>query len=259
MWNDAVNLFETYMGSGIIVGWFVVSLLYLGVKEKDPARRTLFVYFPIIVLFLYFNPLFVKVVYGIVGEEIYYRFLWIIPMSMTIAYSAVRIYENVRDSLKGWYLGCVVVMILISGKFIYSNEHFSVAENMYHIPETVIKICDTIHVEGREVTAAFPQEMIQYVRQYDSTICMPYGREALVSRWGGGNELYDILLRKEIDVEQLVYWSKDGPNGGIYPCNYIIVSEDTVFIGDLESHGIVLYDSIDGYNIYHDTTFYIGL
>ena len=259
MWNDAVDLFVTYMGSGIIVGWYVLSLLFLFLKEKDSVKRILFLYMPVLILLLYFNPLFVKVVYGIIGEEIYYRFLWILPMTLTISYAATCIYGVLRNGIRKVYVCCVAIFIMLSGSFIYSNDHFAVADNAYHIPETVIKICDAIAVEGREVTAAFPIDMVQYVRQYDATICMPYGRDALVSRWGAGSDLLDMLLLDEIEVESFVYLSKDHANGDDRPCNFIIVPEDTVFIGDLESHGIVLYDTIDGYNIYHDTTFYIGL
>lgn len=259
MWNDAVELFVTYMGSGIIVGWFVLSLLYVFLKEKDSSKRILFLYFPVLILLLYFNPLFVKVVYGIIGEEIYYRFLWIVPMTMTIAYAGTCIYASLRNGMRKVYVCCCVCLIMVSGRCIYLNEHFTVADNAYHIPETVVKICDAIAVEGREVTAAFPKDMVQYVRQYDSTICMPYGREALVSQWGAGSDLLDMLLLDEIEVERFVYLSKDHEHGDDRPCNFIIVPEDTVFIGDLENHGIVLYDTIDGYDIYHDTTFYIGL
>ncbi len=259
MWKDAVDLFVTYMGSGIIVAWFVISLIYLFLKEKDSAKRILFLYFPVIVLLLYFNPLFVRIVYGIIGEEIYYRFLWIIPMTMTIAYGAVSIYGLLKQELRGVFAIICAFLIMISGRLIYSNVQFAVADNLYHIPGTVVKICDAIAVEGREVTAAFPMEMVQYVRQYDSTICMPYGREVIVSTWGAGNELLDMLSQREIEVERFVFLSKDHLHGDDRPCNFIIIPEDTVFIGDLEAHGIVLYDTIDGYNIYHDTTFYIGL
>lgn len=259
MWKDAVDLFVTYMGSGIIVAWFAVSLLYLFLKEKDSSKRILFLYFPVMVLLLYFNPLFVKVVYGIIGEEIYYRFLWIVPMTITIAYTVVSICGQLRGRLRGGFAVTCALMIAISGKLIYTNVHFSVADNIYHIPETVVKICDAIAVEGREITAAFPREMVQYVRQYDSTICMPYGREVIVDTWGASHPLLDMISEKEIVVEEFIFWTKDKEYGSDRPCNYIIVPEDTVFIGDLESYGIILYDTIDGYDIYHDTTFYIGL
>ena len=259
MWNSAVDLFVSYMGSGIIVGWFLLSLLYLFLKEKDSVKRILFLYFPVILLLLYFNPLFVEVVYGIIGEEIYYRLLWIMPMSVTIAYASVSMLMALKGRVRWLFAVSCALLVMVSGKLIYTNQHYSVAENIYHVPDAVVKICDAIRVEGREVTAAFPLELIQYVRQYDSTICMPYGREVLVSQWGEGHPLLDMISSGEINVEQFVFWTKDKENGSNWPCNFIVVPEDTVFIGDLEAYGIVLYDNIEGYDIYYDTTFYIGL
>ena len=71
------------------------------------------------------------------------------------------------------------MVLMISGKLVYSSPLFSRAENTYHIPQVVVDICDAIEVEGREVMAAFPDEFLLYVRQYSPVICMPYGRESL--------------------------------------------------------------------------------
>lgn len=259
MWNDAVDLFVSYMGNGIIIGWYVVSLVYLFLKEKDSAKRIMFLYFPAVLLLFYFNPLFVRLVYGFIGEEIYYRLLWLLPMSVTIAYVIVCIYTSLCGKKQLSFLAVCMVGILLSGKCIYTNPHFSVAENRYHVPQAVVEICDAIRVEGREVTAAFPVELVQYVRQYDATICMPYGREVLVSQWGTGHPLLDLLSQREISAEEFAYLSKDTENGCVWPCNYIIVPQGTVVKGDLEEYGIVLYDTIAGYDVYHDTSFYIGL
>ena len=49
------------MGTGLIVGWFLIALIYLLLKEKRKHIRILFVYVPIILLLLFFNPLFAKV------------------------------------------------------------------------------------------------------------------------------------------------------------------------------------------------------
>ena len=56
------------------------------------------------------------------------------------------------------------VLVMLSGSFIYSNEFFNRAENLYHVPQSVVDICDAIEVEGREVMAVFPAELLQYVR-----------------------------------------------------------------------------------------------
>lgn len=258
MWKNTVDLFVTYMGSGIMVAWFLLSLVYLYLKEKDSVKRIVFLYFPVIVLVLFFNPLFAGVVYGFIGEEIYYRFLWIIPMSLTISFAAVRIWGGLKRKMQPLFAGFCVLLVMLSGKLIYTNQFFSAAENVYHVPQAVAKICDAISVEGREVMAAFPINMVQYVRQYDATICIPHGRDAILQDWALDFPLLDILLQEEIDVEELVYLTRDVENGRVNPCHFFIVREGTDFIGSLEAQGIVLFDTIEGYDVYYDTTLYLG-
>ena len=65
MWNDVVVLFREYMGTGLIVIWYLLSLVYLFVKEKRKPLRVLFLYVPVILLLLYFNPLLAQIVYGV--------------------------------------------------------------------------------------------------------------------------------------------------------------------------------------------------
>ncbi len=77
MWKMITELFQGFMGTGLIMGWYLLALVYLWFAEKDRRRRVLLVYAPLAVLALYFNPLFARLVYGAVGDEIYYRILWL--------------------------------------------------------------------------------------------------------------------------------------------------------------------------------------
>ena len=45
---EALKLFQEYMGTGLIMIWFLVSLLYLWVTEKRKHIRILFVYVPLV-------------------------------------------------------------------------------------------------------------------------------------------------------------------------------------------------------------------
>ena len=70
MWNMAIELFRDYMGTGLIMVWFLVCAVYLFVQEKDQGKRVLFLYVPIVLAVLFFNPLFIKIIYGIIGIKI---------------------------------------------------------------------------------------------------------------------------------------------------------------------------------------------
>ena len=73
MWEDAIALFREYAGTGLIVIWYVICLIYLWIREKRKYIRVLLLYAPVLLLLIYFNPLFAGLIYGLVGGEIYYR------------------------------------------------------------------------------------------------------------------------------------------------------------------------------------------
>ena len=84
---DMLALFRDYMGTGMIVIWYLIALLYLWMKEKRRYMRILFIYMPVVLLVLYFNPLFAQLVYKVTGDEVYYRILWLLPITVVIAYT----------------------------------------------------------------------------------------------------------------------------------------------------------------------------
>lgn len=251
MWEQVIELFRAYMGTGLIVIWYLVALVYLFFQEKRKPFRILFLYVPTILLLLFFNPWFAQIVYGVVGDEIYYRILWLLPMTMVIAFAVVDIYGKLAEKKRAVFAGVMAVVLACSGSYIYSNPYFSKAENIYHVPQCVVDICDAIEVEGREVMAVFPAEILQYVRQYSPVVCMPYGREQLVDRWGEYDELYAVMEADVVDAEALAM--KARYREGV-PCHYIILSEDKEMKGDLTDYDYEIFARIDGYIIYKDKT-----
>lgn len=155
--GDVAALFREYMGTGLIVIWYMISLIYLWINEKRKYLRLLFLYMPVILLLIYFNPLFAKAVYHMAEGEIYYRILWLLPVTVVIAYTTVCIYDRFGDRRRAdLFALCAAGMIGLSGSFVYSSPLFSRAENVYHMPDSVVHICDAIRVPGREVMALFP-------------------------------------------------------------------------------------------------------
>ncbi len=248
MWKDAVGLFRDYMGTGLIVIWFLLAIIYLFVNEKRKYVRIFFVYTPVALLLLYFNLLFSWFLFELMGDEIYYRILWLLPVTSVIAYACVCICGKVKES-KGRRTAGVLVLgmaavIAFSGSFVYNNPFFYKAENKYHMPDRVVHICDAIIVPGREVMAAFPPEFVQFVRQYSPLVCMPYGRETIVQGWGFESEIYDLMIAEEIDLEAL--------NRAVLEerCHYVILQSSRRVKGDFADYKWELFCEMDGYSVY---------
>lgn len=246
MLANLLKLFHEYMGTGLITVWFLLSVIYLFVFEKRKEIRTMFVYAPILFLMIFFNPVFAGGVYSLLDDEIYYRLLWLLPVTVVTAYTVTDIYGRLRGKKKIWFAGGAAVLVIVSGSLIYTDPHFHMAENIYHVPDCVVDICDAIEVEGREVTAVFPIELLQYVRQYSGTVCMPYGREMTVDRWDNSNALYDIMESDVIDAAELAAEARN------QACVYIVLPEDKKIAGSLAAHDFNVFGKIDGYIIYID-------
>jgi len=245
-----VSIFQKYMGTGLIIILFLAAVIYLLIKEKNRPKRILFVYCPIIVLLLFFNPFFWGIFAFAAEEEIYFRLMWLLPIAVVLAYSVVSILDSLKGKARAGFGVAAVFVLCVSGKLVYSSPLYSVAENMYHMPQAVVDICDAIKVDGREVMAAFPDEFLLYVRQYSPMVCMPYGREAVTGYY---NELNVLMCQDEIDVDYLVRLSRENY------CHYLIISEEKVLLGDLGAYEFRVFDRMHGYVIYMDTTMNFGL
>lgn len=247
-WN-MVSIFQKYMGTGLMLIWFVLALVYLFCHEKRKPYRILFLYMPVMVLLVFFNPLFFRLFSETVGGEIYFRLCWLLPVILVIGYTITLICDSLKGRQKA-YFGLVAIMVLmISGKLVYSSPLFSRAENTYHIPQVVVDICDAIEVEGREVMAAFPDEFLLYVRQYSPVICMPYGRESFEYY----NELNAVIMSEEPDAEGLAALAMQNH------CHYVIIQAGKVLLEDMIPFDFELFASIDGYEIYKNNNMYFGL
>lgn len=251
MWNSIIGLYENYIGTGMIAGLLLVAMIYLFVTEKNKTTKVVFLYMPLMVLLLFFCPFFAGLFNRFVGIEIYFRFMWLVPVAIIIGYAAVKIMTTLNGKKRAVAAVAMTGIIMVSGSFIYENPEYPLAENVYHVPEAVVDICDAIKVDGREVMAAFPKEHLLYVRQYSPYVCMPYGRETYTGQ--EQNDLYDILQKNRLYAEEVVGYARNSS------CHYVIFSEKKQIVGNFEDYEYRLFDRIDGYLIYEDLTMYKGL
>ena len=243
---ESFVILKLYTGLKLL---FLLSALawgYLLVTEKNKSIRTLLVYAPVIVVALFLFPVSRKgfVAIGLDGET-YYRILWTIPLGIIFVYGICRLFEQHRRI--GLLAG--TVLTIVCGSYVYKGTYISKAENLYHIPDTVVKICDLIGPEDARsrVSAVMPEELIHFVRQYDASINMPYGREMLVNAWDYYNAVYEAMEKpRVVDMEELLKATREEY------CQYIVMSKERETNQDPEECGLLLLEEIDGYLIYED-------
>jgi len=249
MWMKVLLAFDNYMGRGLIITLFLGIVAALFVLEKRKPMRIMFVYLPIILLILFLNPFVSGLFFDAVGEEVYYRILWLIPVSIEIGYGITLLATMLQGKKRTLFLTCAALIVVTGGSFIYQDIYYSKAQNAYHMPQAVVDICDTVHVDGREVMVAMPMEFVNFVRQYDPCVCMPYGRDA---------DLYDLDLRYYMEEEELE-WDVLIEMARQYNCHYIVLAQDKLISGSIEDIDVEFVGTFDGYCLYKDTTQYFGL
>ncbi|MCR5459317.1 MAG: hypothetical protein K6F51_05420 [Acetatifactor sp.] len=242
---NAFVLFREYMGTGLLLLWYVISLCYLFFAEKRKDRRITFLYVPLILLLLFFNPLFFSLFQKVLGEEIFYRMLWLLPVTVTLAYAVVKVCSQLKGKTRVTFGCAAVILTIISGSFVYDSPYFSWARNVDHVPREVAEICDLIEIPGMEVMAVFPPEMLHFVRQYTARVCMPYGREVLLNEF---NELEYVTHYKKVDVAKLAGLAKKEN------CHYVILSEEKELSESMESYDYQLIGHVGKYLVYQDPT-----
>ncbi len=254
---ESVVIFKNYTGGRYLIVLFALALVYLLAAEKNKRRRALFVYMPLSLLLLFFFPVFRKVFVRLMGGEgdTYYRVLWLIPMGMIVAYGGVKLASQLYEK-KGPWAGRIAFAlagagIIFGGKYVYASQYMSKAENMYHLPQNVIDICDLIAPgEGEErIWAVFPTDLVYFVRQYDTDIQLLYGREMVEPKWQYAEPVHTIMNHPTtIDVEELLKLTRERY------CTYIVFPnvKDKGVTQDPEDFGLELIGNVDGYPVYYD-------
>ncbi len=240
--TQIVEIFKAYNGTGYYCLLFIAALMYLWFAEENKSLKMLLVTVPTVIQVVFFIPYF-YMAYNKLDEGTYYRILWLLPMTLVIAYSAVKVIGN--HLRLGVALVCLLFMLC--GTYTYMGVVFNRAENAYHLPDEVISLCDMVKPdeEGKRIWVAFPPELVHYVRQYTTDIMLPFGRDSMVESWKRlDNELFDIYMGHDIYADRLVSVSTD------YQCDYVIVGRDKNVIGDVTDYGLKEIGSTMNYIVY---------
>lgn len=242
--SEMLDIFKAYNGTGYYCILFIAALMYLWFTEEDKRIRCLLLYAPATIQIIFFIPYF-YMLYNTLDEGTYYRILWLLPMTVVIAYAGCKVI-GVHTKVG---LALLSAILILSGTYVYKSEYMSVAENAYHIPAEVVEVCDMIKpAEGRErIWASFPVDMVHYVRQYTTTIQMPFGRDQLVDSWlKYDNALYDMYAGEEMDVVELSDTATE------YLCNYVVLEKDRELIGNPKDVELIYFGETDNYVVYRN-------
>ena len=261
--KETLSIIQLYNGDGWLLLLYAAALIYLLRKRKNLALTLLMGVFPLVILAAFLFPLSFAIYQRMDGPETYYRLLWLLPVTATIAYAVSQLAEDAEKKSRttdkeeesktagGRYLLVTLVCaiaIALGGRYTYHSVHIAPAENRLHLPQTVINLCDYIESQAdgsRNIRTAFPSEHVHFVRQYTTHIRLPFGREMMVERWGFENPVYEEMEEREtINAEKLADALLSDE------CRFVVLNAAKPMEGELEDYGYKKLVLLDGYYVY---------
>ena len=242
--TEILEIFKAYNGTGYYCLLFIAAILYLWFTEEDRNLKIILVIIPTVIQVLFFMPFF-YFAYNKLDEGTYYRILWLLPMTLVIAYAGVKVIGT--HTRLG--VAIMALILILSGTCVYTSIGVSKAENAYKLPNEVVEICDMIMPEeGKErVWAAFPPILVHYVRQYSTEIQLPFGRDSMVDAWKKlDNPLFELYMSPNMPADLLTRYSNE------YFCHYVIIEKEKGTVGNLTDFGMVQIGETENYLVYRN-------
>lgn len=148
----------------------------------------------------------------------------------------------------GMFLFCLIG-IALCGKNLLSEEWFEPSTNEYKIPQYVVEVGELL---PGNIHAMVSNRLMPYIRMYDPTITLAFGRNALTLNGMEDPVYHDHILyleaqKEEIDLDILIPLAEE------MEIEFLVFSNNRTYLGEWEAYGYELYGSTDDFNIYART------
>lgn len=224
--NVCKEAFQRFVGSGMYVGLFLISVLYIvsymkSTDKKEKKIKLIFGIYSIIVLILNLNPFFVRFLTKALSEsETYWRVYWLLPIGINIAFLFTEMIfkkEKIKDKIVLFIL--IILTIILSGEYIYSSEaveKFAKVNNYYKVPDNVLDIIVHVSDDDSEYKKiAGPEVFMVYTRQIDGNILIVEERSTV-----GKYSTINVISEGNLESICETCTSKE--------CNYLVLPKNIV-------------------------------
>ena len=246
-----LTAWKIYWGDGFYAYLLLLAVLYLLVfhRKKEWVRQV--IWYVVLMLALFFCPVTAWVIQKCVGSSVYWRVLWILPAFPLIAWAGTLLIEKFgKNNLFRVILLVVAAgVICFCGKNLKKADYYEKVNNYQKVPDEVAQICNLISSqkeEGEEVYLATDDELSSYIRVYDPSIRMPYGRGGKSASNKRAQKLYTQLIAEVPVIKKVVRYAKE------LNCNYLVFPLPSEKKQDyMARKGFQLIGQVNQYGIFH--------
>lgn len=245
----AKNMYDLFCAGEAQVPLFWSAFLFLIIYNKDKYSKRIGIY-TMLFICIFFLPITAYIIMKFcIGQGVYWRMMWLLPMNIVVAYAGVTLIMQVKNK---WYrifaaMGIVIVCIT-SGKYLFTEPYFTKATNSSKISDTVIDISDALDEYAKEdgtegVRAIVTSPICIYLRQYNGSIKMAFGRDAIMNYCN--SDYYNWFS----DIDNMLGTMVEEAKEDNY--DYLVYEvRDENWETRLADCGYVKLREIDGYGIY---------
>lgn len=193
---------STYLGELYFFGIFIACII-LFITHTNKTQK----YISIYTFFLFstiFNPFLVKIVFGYFGmDEVYYRFFWLLPINIIVAYLGTYCISKFSGYAKKAIMAMAIfcIVLLMGNPSISPSTLLTMPDNLYKVSDEILEISECIHQSSDEKnpSVAVAPDLIMTIRQYDASLQLTLYRD-IVLCWQGmslfqewaTNDLYQL-------------------------------------------------------------------
>lgn len=238
--------FMDTFGGAWLFPLLAAAALWILWQEKDLTRKLLLGALPLVFLLLYWCPATGILLMKILGENVYWRVLWLLLLAVTIPFGLCLLLKKLTGIRRqGAFLLCLAG-IMLCGEKVLSEEWFEPSTNVYKLPQYVVEVGELL---PSHIHAMVSNRLTPYIRMYDPTITLEYGRNALA--YNGIEEttsheqlLYLEAQKEKMDLSVLIPLAEE------VNITFFVFSNNRTYIGEWEDYGYERYGSTEEFDIF---------
>jgi len=216
--GDMMRWLDLYAADGVLLIVVLVCLILLTVMSRNDRRR---LFWPLVIgAAVILNPVLYYFVYC---RIIYWRLFWLLPDTVIIALTCVRILERLPARMirvPVFLILCALIMFV--GRYTYGDSSFTKNANPEGVSDSTRAVADYLLSREESPRCLTESSLYMELRQYDGNIRLVYGRNAENYITGAGRRVRRIaaaMKKKDTSYKQVIRLAISRK------CNYIIVDK----------------------------------
>ena len=166
---DALKL---YSANNVLLVVFLLAIIYM-LRKADLKQRKYYITVAIVAVCVLFNGITFAVVKRFGEESTYYRFFWILPITLLSAYLVVELFFELTVKKSQRLVLLFVFAVMLFTNYNQTFEDWTkIPSNVYQLDEDIIALGDCIdaHTCGERTILLANNEISSHMREYNANI-----------------------------------------------------------------------------------------